>query len=96
MSRETFDIIYGRVPFEENTNIKKRRPVLLLASFDDKVRAFKITSSIDGMSDAVMSRHYIIRDIDDVGLVRPSGVDLGRVIVKTNTHLGTISKMTLY
>jgi len=78
----------------------KRRPVLVLSSYEKNVAVFQITSQYDSKSVVVQSQYVAIDDWAQAGLTKQSYIDIGRIIdlpISTvqPTSIGKLSKNDL-
>lgn len=78
--------IYGVfVAYADGTG-GKRRPVLIQKMVSNGVRVFRITSKYAEKSEAIKRNYFEISDWQEVGLQKPSWIDLQHEVVLSRTE----------
>ncbi|WP_083378613.1 type II toxin-antitoxin system PemK/MazF family toxin [Enterococcus timonensis] len=71
------DIFIGYLPFSNQLNTGKIRPVLLIAKENELVHVFKITSQYESKSKHIKKQYYQIQNWEEAGLKKKSWIDIG-------------------
>lgn len=81
----TSDIGFAYVSFNGAPGQGKSRPVFLLAVFEHEIEFFSISSKYEEKSDYIKAQYFEIKDWQEIGLDKPSWIDIGsrrRVLIE--------------